>query len=80
MELKLEKTSFKEDEEVEKLVNSGKKVDEAKVEKTLNYDTLTKKKKLLINLIAKSMFLMALKYYNLVHLRKKKYQNFLIIS
>ncbi len=45
MELKLEKTSFKEDEEVEKLVNSGKKVDEAKVEKTLNYDSLTKEEK-----------------------------------
>ena len=45
MELKLEKTSFKEDEEVEKLVNSGKKVDEAKVEKTLNYDALTKEEK-----------------------------------
>lgn len=45
MELKLEKTSFKEDEEVEKIVNSGKKVDEAKVEKTLNYDTLTKEEK-----------------------------------
>lgn len=45
MELKLEKTSFKEDEEVEKLVNSGKKVDESKVEKTLNYDTLTKEEK-----------------------------------
>ena len=45
MELKLEKTSFKEDEEVAKLVNSGKKVDEAKVEKTLNYDALTKEEK-----------------------------------
>ena len=45
MELKLEKTSFKEDEKVEKLVSSEKKVDEAKVEKTLNYDTLTKEEK-----------------------------------
>ena len=45
MELKLEKTSFKEDEKVEKLVGSEKKVDEASVEKTLNYDNLTKEEK-----------------------------------
>ena len=45
MELKLEKTSNKELKGIETLVDSGKNVSEAKIEKSLNYDSLTEEEK-----------------------------------
>ena len=45
MELKLEKTNSKELEGIETLVDSGKKVSEAKIEKSLNFDSLSDEEK-----------------------------------
>ena len=79
-EIKLEVAKNVDTKDIELALQTDKKVDEAVVEKSLNYDALTPEEKSAIDeFISKVDVKILHKYYNLVQVHKVIYQNSQIV-